>query len=452
MLRCLVSRRPPISYDNGISNTRFRRRYQTGHSTVGSAPVSSLLPNDSAPVHPPVGPVRPPECTNSAVAPGEAAPFGTMRVGEPKSANEVQQTIAALKRKAELLQSIVDSLADGLAAVDLSGRFTQFNPAGANILGRGSVEEVVADLSQEYGLFLTDGKTRFPHDELPLVRAMRGIRSRDVEMIVRTQKIPDGRWLKATAAPVQDEQGVVNGAVVLFRDETATKQMEQTLEAERQYLRHLIEVQDRDRRLTAYDLHDGIVQLITGALLRLEASAARNDAAGETKTNDVAAAAQLLRDALDEARRLVGGLSPPVIEERGVVGAIDYLVSSHERRDGLEIAFTHSLESRRFPAVVESTIFRVVQEALNNIVRHAATKRAAITLDERDHRLNLSIRDWGCGFEIGNRQAKRYGLRGIEERTRLLNGVVRIRSEPGRGTSIDIALPTNPTPYDTNET
>lgn len=410
--------------------------------------MSSLLPNDSAPTQSPVGMLSPPA---SEIAPGKPATFGPPRTSESKQSSDVQQTIAALQRKAEVLQSIVDSLADGLAAVDLSGRFTQFNPAGAGILGRGLVEEEVADLSEEYGLFLPDGKTRFPHDELPLVRAMRGIHSRDVEMIVRTQNIPEGRWLKATAAPVQDEQGVVNGGVVLFRDETATKQLAQTLEAERQYLRHLIEVQDRDRRLTAYDLHDGIVQLITGALLRLEASAP-HDGHRETKAEDVAVAAQLLRDALDEARRLVGGMSPPVIEERGVVGAIDYLVASHERQDGLEIAFTHGLENRRFAAVVESTIFRIVQEALNNIVRHAATKRAAVVLDEREHRLHLSIRDWGCGFEIGNRQAKRYGLRGIEERVRLLRGAVRIRSEPGRGTSIDIVLPTNPTPYDTNET
>lgn len=379
-------------------------------------------------------------------------PSGTVVVGNSDTTcTSDATTVAELRRKAELLQSIVDSLADGLVAVDQDGRFTQFNPAGERILGRDGTRGNGADWSKAYGLFLPDG-TPFPHDQLPLYRAIQGVRSRDVEMIVRNEDVPEERWLKVTAGPVNDEHGKVSGGVVLFRDETATKQMQQQLDAERQYLRHLIGVQDRDRRLTAYDLHDGVVQLMTGALLRLEASSARTDTEAEAKDNDVAAAKQLLREALDDARRLVGGLSPPVIEELGVIGAIDYLVGNHERVDNLEIAFTHRLEGARFPAIVESTIFRIVQEALNNISRHAFTKRAAVNLDERDRNLLLTIRDWGCGFEIGNRRARRYGMRGMEERTRLLNGTFTLDSRPGHGTSIEIVLPTNPTLYDTHET
>jgi len=399
--------------------------------------VSSILSNDAAELH--GQPPRP-------VVAGSVVADITESGGLADAA-----TVAELRRKADLLQSIVDSLADGLAAVDQDGRFTQFNPAGEKILGRDGSRGNGADWSKAYGLFLPDG-TPFPHDQLPLYRAIQGVRSRDVEMIVRNEDIPDEKWLKVTAGPVKDEHGNVSGGVVLFRDETATKQMQQQLDAERHYLRHLIGVQDRDRRLTAYDLHDGVVQLMTGALLRLEASAARTESDAATKRDDVAAAMQLLRDALDDARRLVGGLSPPVIEELGVVGAIDYLVGNHQRADGLEIAFTHGLEGARFPAIVESTIFRIVQEALNNIARHAATRRAAVTLDERERNLYLTIRDWGCGFEIGNRHARRYGLRGIEERTRLLSGTFELESRPGHGTSIAIVLPTNPTSYDTHET
>lgn len=394
--------------------------------------MSSILSNDAAKLHSqPSGPVV--AGNTGTTCPSDAT------------------TVAELRRKAELLQSIVDSLADGLVAVDQDGCFTQFNPAGEKILGRDGARGNGTDWSKAYGLFLPDG-TPFPHDQLPLYRAIQGVRSRDVEMIVRNEDIPEERWLKVTAGPVNDEHGQVSGGVVLFRDETATKQMQQQLDAERQYLRYLIGVQDRDRRLTAYDLHDGVVQLMTGALLRLEALTARPDADTEAKRADVAAAVQLLRDALDDARRLVGGLSPPVIEELGVVGAVDYLIGSHERADGLEIAFTHRLDGARFPAIVESTIFRIVQEALNNIARHAATKRAAVTLDERDRNLFLTIRDWGCGFEVGNRRERRYGLRGIEERTRLLSGTFALDSRPGHGTSIEIVLPTNPTSYDTHET
>ncbi|MBA4018324.1 MAG: hypothetical protein C0483_14250 [Pirellula sp.] len=364
---------------------------------------------------------------------------------------DIHRTPVADGRNAKLLQTIVDSLSDGLVAVDLEGHFIQFNPSGAAILGQGATDAPAEKWPKQYGLYLADMATPFPHEELPLLKALRGIKSRDVEMYMRSDEQAEGRWLKVTGAPVQDERGEITGGVVLFRDETETKLAQQALEAERQYLRHLIRRQDRDRQLTSYDLHDGVVQLVTGALLHLEAYRNKHSHPDQAGDETIATVTHLLRDALDESRRLIGGLQPTALDEHGVIGAIEYLISQHVEQHGLQIDFTHDLGDVRLPSIVEATVFRIVQEALHNVVRHAETRRAAVTIRRRDGEIILTIRDWGCGFRLEERNRRRYGLRGMQERSRLLNGTVRIESGPGRGTLIEVNLPTDSTQNDAEE-
>lgn len=363
----------------------------------------------------------------------------------------MRKSPATNQQSAELLQTIVDSLGDGLVAVDLEGRFIQFNPSGAAILGQGATDVPAEKWPKQYGLYLADRETPFPHEELPLLKALRGIKSRDVEMYTRTEGQEEGRWLKVTGAPLHDDLGNITGGVVLFRDETETKLAQQALEAERQYLRHLIRRQDRDRQLTSYDLHDGVVQLVTGALLHLEAYRGKRSQLDQAGDETIATVTHLLRDALDESRRLIGGLQPTTLDEQGVIGAVEYLIAQHVGQNGLEIDFTHDLGELRLPSIVEATVFRIVQEALHNVLRHADTRRAAVTILRRDAEIILTIRDWGCGFNTEDRNHRRYGLRGMQERSRLLNGTIRIESAPGLGTLIEVSLPTDSTHIDAEE-
>jgi PAS domain S-box-containing protein len=350
----------------------------------------------------------------------------------------------SLINQARLLQSVLDSLSDGVAAVDRDGRFVQFNPAGEAILGMGATEAPAEHWARDFGLYKSDEKTPYTMDELPLVRASHGERVRDEEMMVRNQTMPEARWLKVSATPVIDDQGDVQGAVALFRDDTEPRRARQALEAERNFLRHLLQAQDRDRQLTAYDLHDGAVQLITGALLRVEAVLGRDSLGrgpADPARDDLNYAARHLRDALDELRRLIGGLRPPVIDEAGVVGALAYLVEQAKSRDGLDVEFTHVGPPDRLPALVETTVFRIVQEALQNIVRHAETDRARVRLETHGEEVCLEIRDWGKGFDLKEKRRRRYGLRGIEERASLLGGHAEFESRPGAGTAIRVSIP-----------
>jgi signal transduction histidine kinase len=335
------------------------------------------------------------------------------------------------------LPNVLDSLGDGLVTVDLSGKFVEFNRAAATIVGKGAVSEPSANWPQTYGLYLPDTKTLFPHEQLPLIRALAGETTQEVEMYVRNERVPEGRWLLVRASPIFDERKRQIGAIAMFRDDTQRKQAEQALEAERKFLRHLIKTQDRDRQLTAFDLHDGIVQLMTGALMRLDALQGKNPAAADD--DDLRSARRLVREAVEEARRMIGGLRPPSLDEKGVIGAIEYLADPQSR--DMQVEFVHDVKFTRLSPLQETTLYRIVQEALHNAERHSGSDRARVLLKQRGKTIYLEIRDWGKGFDPKTTRLRRFGLRGIEERSRLLGGTVRIDSSPRQGTLIRVTLP-----------
>jgi len=150
---------------------------------------------------------------------------------------------------------------------------------------------------------------------------------------------------------------------------------------------------------------------------------------------------KLVRDGLDETRRLISGLRPPILDEFGIVAALDYLVCDKYGRDETEVRFTHDVQFERLAPPLESAVFRIVQESLTNARRHSNSELVHIQLEQRDKRLIVGIRDWGRGFDPEEIEDSRFGLRGIRERARLLGGQATIESTPGRGTHVVVDLP-----------
>ena len=205
-------------------------------------------------------------------------------------------------------------------------------------------------------------------------------------------------------------------------------------------LRQLIDLQERERKLIAYDIHDGLAQQLTGALMRLQAFGpppAADLAKIESTCNELKKA---LTDCLGEARRLISGLRPPILDELGIVAAVDYLIDEHRQQGGPEIELVADVRTDRFPPPLESTIFRIIQESLTNAVRYGQTEKIRVKLVETD-RLHVEIQDWGIGFDPTAATANHFGLQGIRERAKLFGGTVVIDSAPGKGTRITVDLP-----------
>jgi PAS domain S-box-containing protein len=252
---------------------------------------------------------------------------------------------------------------------------------------------------------------------------------------------PDGgtAWY-ATRSGAIWHNGRVESVVRIATDITHRKIADQQLKRERQLLRRLLDLQERERQIVAYDIHDGLVQYLTGGLMHLEAFAAAHGEPGLKAQADYERGTDLLRDALAEARRLISGLRPPILDEQGIVAALEYLVNE-SRPEIRHLEFVNRTHFGRLAAPLESAIFRITQEALTNIRRHSGSDRASLALSQHGEWIRLVIRDWGCGFEPGKVQEERFGLQGIRQRARLLGTDATIESAPGKGTLIVIDFP-----------
>ena len=236
--------------------------------------------------------------------------------------------------------------------------------------------------------------------------------------------------------------GTVTAVMVYSEDTLALKRSQDALQRERQVLRQMLEIQERERQLVAYEIHDGLAQFLAGAMMHLQSL--EHAAGPDGASRELNESLRLLRAAVDESRRLISGLRPPTLDELGIIEAVESLVAD-ARIDVPQVFFAHDLPSGRLAAQLETTIFRIVQESLSNARRHAGASRVNVAIEATDPesqpRVRVSIHDNGVGFDPAAVPDDRFGLEGIRQRARMLGSEAAIRSSPGQGTEIEVALP-----------
>lgn len=224
----------------------------------------------------------------------------------------------------------------------------------------------------------------------------------------------------------------------LKRENAIRRAAEQALRTEQQLLRSTLEQHENDRKLVAFEIHDGLAQYLTAA--SMYAGALKN-LGDPNLENQAELIRQMLRRSLDETRRLISGLRPPILDEEGIVPALKNLVDEREPAIG-KIHFKHDVRFDRLTPLLESAIYRITQEALNNVIKHSGAKEVFIELtQEADDQIRLSVRDRGRGFDPESITEKSYGLRGVRERAHILGGEAQIITAPGKGTEVLVTLP-----------
>ena len=216
------------------------------------------------------------------------------------------------------------------------------------------------------------------------------------------------------------------------------KKQADSLRSEQELLKQMFIEQERERKLISYEIHDGIVQYATGALMLMEASLDNGN--GEGKTKNMVTAAEQMRKIVEEGRRLMNGLRPLVLDEEGLVAAIEHLISEQDS-ESLQITLKTESDFERIDPRLESCIYRVVQEAITNAKKHSQTKKIQVVLGHDADRIHVEIRDWGIGFNHDHRKRGPHGLLGMTERVQLLGGNLLINCAAGKGTSIRADLP-----------
>jgi len=208
----------------------------------------------------------------------------------------------------------------------------------------------------------------------------------------------------------------------------------------------ILVAQEEERRRVAYEVHDGLAQYAAAAHQHLQVYAHYHPPATAEAREDLNRVADLVRGTVGEARRIIAHLRPTALDDFGLRSAIRLHLDSL-RAEGWHVSFRESLgDDERLPAAVETAVFRVTQEALNNVGKHAGTKRVAVRLEKRPEGIRLKVRDYGRGFvpgEGGNGAGpgERIGLTGMRERVTLLGGEFRIASRPGLGTLVLATIP-----------
>lgn len=234
---------------------------------------------------------------------------------------------------------------------------------------------------------------------------------------------------------------------------------EELLGAERRYrglARAVWNVQEEERRRLARELHDGIGQTLTALKNHLDHLAGKAGDEGSRFAEDLAAAAEMAGSAVHDTRELSRLLRPPVLDDLGLVPALSWLARTLEKRTGLgiELSFAGELaagaggEAERLEPEVETVIFRVVQEALTNTLKHSGARRAEVTLTADRSAVSVRIADPGAGFDpdatLDGAPASGVGLAGMRDRVELFGGRLSLVSAPGQGTEILLTVPRVP--------
>jgi signal transduction histidine kinase len=230
------------------------------------------------------------------------------------------------------------------------------------------------------------------------------------------------------------------------RDITVLVDLNRRLKAKQErvqmYARQLTNAEERARRATAVDLHDGIGQQLVGIALTLEAAASRSTPEARLLLGE---AIHSLREVHGITQRVIADLSPPGLYELGLEPALQWLSIYMRQHDNLQVQLNVNVDDRVFDLDLRILVFKLIRELLRNVVKHSGVKTAAVNVTTTPHQLRLEVIDNGVGFEwqlsLFEIRAEGFGLWSVAERIREAAGELTVDTSPGRGCRVSIAFP-----------
>ncbi len=206
----------------------------------------------------------------------------------------------------------------------------------------------------------------------------------------------------------------------------------------------IIRAQEEERRRLARDMHDGPAQMLANVMLRAEICERLLDADLAQVRGELRSLKEVVRGSIKDIRKVIFDLRPMALDDLGLVPALKRYISDVKEQRGLLVELSVQGLDRRMPSVVEVAGFRIVQEGLNNVLKHARAAKVQVKIEFGKDALLISITDDGQGFAVDEALTERgehFGLLSMRERVQLLEGTCQIESAPGRGSSVMVRLP-----------
>jgi len=258
-----------------------------------------------------------------------------------------------------------------------------------------------------------------------------------------------GMHFVAEIEAMSDGAAALATAILLFllvrrsiiRLESSERELRDQSERLQALSHKLVEIQEAERRSIAKELHDEIGQALTGLKLSLEMA---DRLAQEPARESLRGALGLANELMARVRKLSLDLRPVALDDLGLLPALLWYFERYTRQTGVQVDFRHQgLEGRRFGEHLETAAYRIIQEALTNVARHARSGSIEIRAWVDDSTLNMHVEDHGVGFDADSvlGRAESSGVTGMQERAFLLGGALTIETQPGRGTRLMAELP-----------
>jgi signal transduction histidine kinase len=254
-----------------------------------------------------------------------------------------------------------------------------------------------------------------------------------------------GRESLADSDTVELLSSLASQAASALENARLYEQLEEREHALQDLVGKLLGAQEEERRRVAYEVHDGLAQVAVAAHQRLQAFARRHSPGTERGRRDLERILRLVRSTVSDARRIIANLRPTALDDLGLAATLALEVESL-REDGYQVDYEENLGDERLPDTVEIALFRIGQEALTNVRKHAQTRRVRIRLRRTGDEAHFEVQDYGRGFDPGlsageSGPGERVGLAGMRERAGALGGELKIHSRPDAGTFIAVSVP-----------
>ncbi len=341
-------------------------------------------------------------------------------------AKDLAKSEDAFRRQTNILQSILNSMGDGVIVADASGKILLYNPAAERLMRAGLGTVAPGDSFEQYQTYLSDALTAFPTNEHPLLRAMRGEAIDGAEVILRKTDSSEGFWLTATGRPLIDEYGRLQGGVVVYTDLSARKAME----------RQVADISDREQRRIGQDLHDTLCQQLVSIAYASELLREKLDRRHLPEAAQAGHISEMINDGITQARHLARGLYPVRLEMEGLASGLEELAETIQLHNSVTCHFSCEEHILIHDTVAGNNLYRIAQEAVNNALKHGHCKNISIGLGAVDEEVILTVKDDGSGFPENMESRSGMGLHIMNYRAKMIGASLDIRRGAGGGTIV----------------
>lgn len=358
---------------------------------------------------------------------------------------ERKRAEVALRKSEEMLEIVLDSIPQGVFWKDRKSVYLGANRVSRQAMGLTEEQSAaglndfdLTSLSREQAEFFVRKDSEVMNSNQPQYG------------FEESMTLPDGSiiWLETNKIPMHDSTGVVSGILGTWSNITERKNANIELAASRKRLelmsRRWIAAQESERRHLALELHDEIGQALTGIKLNLKAL--QQPALTPKSSSLVEDTIAVVDQTLQQVRSLALDLRPSMLDDIGLVAALRWCLDRQSQRAGLIPQFVADSSVSGVSPEINTACFRVAQESLTNVGRHAKARHVRVELRQDDQELELLVRDDGIGFDVTtarnrNAHGESLGLLGMQERVQLVGGQIEIVSATSQGTTIRVRIP-----------